>query len=111
MAAGRVYEITATPNGPRDSYVVVSDQWMINELPVALFDATPNYLTVNVNASASYDTDGTIVEYIWEWGDSTMGSGEVTSHMYGMAGTYDVPLPVVGDLGAAGRPDAPRTAL
>lgn len=111
MAAGRVYEITATPNGPRDSYVVVSDQWMINELPVALFDATPNYLTVNVNASASYDTDGTIVEYIWEWGDSTMGSGEVTSHMYGMAGTYDVTLTVVDNLGGSDSLTQPVTVM
>ncbi|OGS43111.1 MAG: hypothetical protein A3K76_03630 [Euryarchaeota archaeon RBG_13_57_23] len=102
MAAGRIYEITATPNGPQESYVVVTDTFTINSPPVAQFTATPDYLTVNVDASASYDTDGTIVEYIWEWGDDTMGAGMITSHTYAMAGTYTVILTVVDNMGASG---------
>lgn len=102
MAAGRTYEITATPNGPKDSSVVVTDKLTVNAWPIADFTAATDQLTVNVDATASYDPDGTIAEYNWEWGDGSMGAGMVTSHTYAMDGTYDVILTVVDNVGGTG---------
>jgi len=66
--------------------------------PVASFTATPDTATVGMpvtfNASASYDTDGTIVSYSWTFGDSSSGSGVTASHAYASPGTYNVTLTV-----------------
>ena len=53
--------------------------------------------TVTFNASASYDRDGTIVNYGWDFGDGTTGAGEIVTHQYAAAGTYPVNLTVTDD--------------
>jgi len=97
MAGGRVYEITATPNGPRDSYVVVSDNWTLPPPLVASFTYSISGHAVDVDASTS---TGAIAEYVWEWGDGTMGSGMTASHAYAMPGTYTIILTVADSIGA-----------
>src|SRR5256885_11474074 len=66
--------------------------------PVALFTADPNPTTVLVNvkfnASASYDPDGRIISYGWDFGDLTRGTNQVTTHSYTSANTYNVTLTV-----------------
>ncbi len=37
---------------------------------------------VEFNGSASYDPDGTIVSYYWEFGDGTNGTGAAPKHTY-----------------------------
>lgn len=55
----------------------------ISEDPVASFTAAVSYLTVTVNASSSYDPDGSIVSYVWDWGDRTVtDGGAVETHTY-----------------------------
>jgi PKD repeat protein len=62
----------------------------LNFPPVAEF--TPSVYTTPVNqpvrfdASASYDPDGEIVEYIWSFGDGEIGEGVVAEHAYSTAG-------------------------
>jgi len=104
MAKGHLYEITATPNGPRQSYAVISDEFAANKSPVANFTWTADYLTVSVDASASYDPDpdGSIFEYVWDWGDGSDGSGVTAVHTYAMAGVYTITLTVVDNLGSTG---------
>jgi PKD repeat protein len=102
MAKGRIYEITATPNGPRDSYAVVTDIWPGNSAPFPAFVYSVDGLTLYVDASGSYDIDGWIVEYAWDWGDGTTGTGVMADHTYSMAGIYTVTLTVVDNLGASG---------
>lgn len=96
---GQAYSNTATIAITIEEY---------NEAPVASFTVTPNSgqgpLTVNFDASASYDPDGSIVDYAWDFGDgSPAGSGVTTSHEYTDPGLYTVTL-TVEDNGAQTAP-------
>jgi outer membrane protein assembly factor BamB/chitodextrinase len=69
--------------------------------PVA--DVQPEFQEVDVgemahfNASASYDPDGNITSYEWDFGDGTFGNGMIVSHEYNIAGPYFVILTVTDD--------------
>ena len=73
--------------------------------PVASFTWDPEtpYVgeTVTFDASASYDPDGTIVEYRWHFGDDTylVETDPITTHVYTAARTYWVRLEVIDDDG------------
>jgi len=54
-------------------------------------------ITVNFDASASYDEDGSITDYFWDLGDGNMGNGLFVSHTYANPGTYTVSLTVRDD--------------
>jgi len=65
--------------------------------PIASFTATSNPVVrtpVYFDASGSHDPDGTILAYRWDFGDSTNGTGAITSHPYSAAGSYNVTLNV-----------------
>ncbi len=73
-------------------------------LPVA--DAGGPYLaqigySVDLDGSASYHPDGTIVSYDWSFGDgdNTTGTGAIVSHVYTAVGIYDTALTVTDDRG------------
>lgn len=71
--------------------------------PTATFQFSPTnpYTTTDVyfNASGSTDADGTIVNFGWDFGDGSTGSGERTSHRYTRAGRYKVILTVTDNDG------------
>ena len=72
-------------------------------LPIA--DAGGPYLaqvdySVDLDGSASYHPDGTIVSYAWNFGDNTTGTGISVSHIYTAVSIYDVNLTVTDDRGA-----------
>jgi PKD repeat protein len=74
-----------------------------NQAPIA--DANNPYVgTVGVpvqfDGSGSYDPDGTIVAYDWDFGDGNTGSGEMPTHTYTVDDTYKVTLTVTDDMGA-----------
>ncbi len=71
----------------------------VNELPVARFTYDADNLTVEFNASASSDPDGTIANYSWSFGDESQGHGKEVSHAYAANGTYDVELTVTDEKG------------
>ncbi|KUK26239.1 MAG: Cell surface protein [Acetothermia bacterium 64_32] len=78
--------------------------------PEALFALRPAEgtapLTVTCDGSLSYDEDGKIVEYIWDFGDGTMGLGPIVSHTYQTGGTYRVLLQVYDDQGLSDQREA-----
>lgn len=57
-------------------------------------------LTVMVDGSASSDSDGSISSYSWDFGDGNTASRESTTHTFTTAGSFDVTLTVVDNLGA-----------
>jgi PKD repeat protein len=57
--------------------------------------------TVNFDASGSTDSDGTIVEYTWDFGDSTEDNGIIVNHAFDNPGSYIVVLTVFDDDGAS----------
>ncbi len=75
----------------------------VNDPPVA--DPDGPYtgsvgVPVTFDGSASSDIDGTIVSYMWDFGDGNTGTGIAPSHTYGAAGLYTVSLTVTDDGGA-----------
>lgn len=58
-------------------------------------------LLVAFDASASSDSDGTIAQYEWDFGDGTTESGSITQHLYTAAGTYTARLTVTDDGGGS----------
>lgn len=69
--------------------------------PIASFTYSPSEPvvgeTVTFDASESYDPDGTIASYSWDFRDGNSASGELTNHAYSVAGDYNVTLTVVDD--------------
>jgi hypothetical protein len=59
--------------------------------------------TANFDGSCSYDEDGAIVSWDWDFGDGTTGTGETTSHVYDAEGIYRVRLTVTDNDGKKGR--------
>jgi PKD repeat protein len=71
--------------------------------PVAGFTYAASGTWVDFNASGSYDSDGSVVSYYWDFGDGTTGSGVTTSHVYPYEGTFTVTLTVTDNSGLTGQ--------
>ena len=76
-----------------------------NQPPIANFTYSPLKPLVSeeitFNASASFDPDGHIVSYYWNFGDgSPVSHGEIVPHSYSVAGDYTVTLTVTDNGGA-----------
>ncbi len=64
------------------------------------YNPTTNLLagqTVTFDASQSYDPDGSITKYQWNFGDGHPGTDAKVPYSYAVAGTYNVSLMVVDD--------------
>ena len=72
----------------------------VNENPVAIFSCVCDGLICTFDASQSYDSDGFVEHYSWDFGDSVSGSGETITHTYQASGTYNASLTVTDDDGA-----------
>ena len=75
---------------------------LANQAPVA--NAGPDKSAVvgeslTFNGSGSSDPDGSLVSYIWDFGDGTGASGVSVSHAYTQAGTYTATLTVTDNGG------------
>ena len=76
-----------------------------NQAPSPVMAATPTSgvapLAVSFDGSSSSDVDGTLVTYVWNFGDSATASGATTSHTYSTPGTYAARLTVTDNEGAS----------
>lgn len=55
---------------------------------------------VTFSGGGSVDPDGTVTEWLWDFGDGGSGSGQNVKHAYLRPGTYEVALTVRDDSGA-----------
>ncbi|MEM7659786.1 MAG: PKD domain-containing protein, partial [Bacteroidota bacterium] len=82
---------------------VVFEGGPVNQLPNAIASADQTSgvtsLLVNVDGTASSDPDGSLVSYVWDFGDGNQASGATTSHTFGI-GIFQVVLTVTDDQGA-----------
>ena len=71
--------------------------------PIAEMSCSPKDIqegqTVSCNATNSYDPDGTISMYEWDFGDGTIKSGKITNHTYRSDGPYTIQLTVIDNDG------------
>lgn len=57
---------------------------------------------IQLNGTQSFDLDGTIRRYTWNFGDGTTGNGSTTRHTYYANGTYIITLTVTDNDGKNG---------
>ena len=92
--------------GSREIDPVLDPLFPTNDPPTAAFSFDPTDPLVGgyvqFNASASSDSDGSIVSYSWNFGDGTTGNGPVIWHRYMVGGSLPVTLTVTDDDGANG---------
>jgi len=86
----------------QDGYVIV----ILGQLPIAMFTYSPSEPAVNqtvtFDASASYDPNGTIVEYQWTFGDGSPPISmeeQVIIHSYSRGGNFTATLTVTDNDG------------
>ena len=107
-AAGGSYFVTLTVTdngGATDEQTQQVPVGVANVAPTAAFTTTTAITsdTTEVDATTSNDTDGTIVDYLWDWGDgsgTTNTAVPVTTHQYPANGAYTITLTVTDDDGA-----------
>jgi PKD repeat protein len=85
-----------------------------NLAPVAvagLDNIINTYENITFDGSKSYDPDGTIQNYTWNFGDGTLSSNAVDIHYWSENGTYNVTLLVSDNDGASTRSSLMVTVL
>ncbi len=77
-----------------------------NVAPTASFTTGLEFLSASFDGSGSSDVDGSVVSWVWDFGDGESGSGATVEHTYALAGTYLVTLTVSDDEGEVGSTSA-----
>ncbi len=87
-----------------DLHPLLSQAGSYNILPRAFFTYAPlkpyEKTLIVFDASGSYDPDGEIKQYLWDFGDGMRASGRIVYHFYDKPGTYYVKLIIVDDRGS-----------
>lgn len=78
-----------------------------NQPPVAIIEASPTRgdapLRVEFDGSLSFDPQGLLVRYEWDFGDGTRAEGPKVTHVYRRNGVYIATLTVSDQFGARGQ--------
>lgn len=100
-----IYTINLTVTDDDDAYSGTELQVMVgNRGPSAtIFVNTTTTMKgwgVEFDGQGSYDPDGEIASYSWDFGDGRTGEGVLVDHTFKQGGTYTVDLTIVDDDGA-----------
>ena len=98
------------PDQPKAYISIIGKFLSTKRPPAAALTFSPESPAVNrpiiFDASASNDSDGQIVSYEWEFGDGSVGTGEIAEHSYSSEGQYAVILKVTDNDGKTANTDA-----
>ena len=101
-----VFVLSACGGGGGDNSPSTQPVVTTNQSPSAVITATPTDgtapLIVAFDASTSFDPDGVISKYRWDFGDGHSALGKTYSHTYTDVGSHLVELAVTDDKGAVG---------
>jgi len=76
----------------------------LNPIAVASADLTSGVTPLNINFEGSgSDSDGTIVSYLWDFGDGVTSNLQNPAHTYQISGKFNATLTVIDNKGAIGR--------
>lgn len=81
---------------------------VIPKPPTAFFTYSPispyvnDTITFDATGSTANNVNGTIVEYNWDFGDSSQGQGMILNHVYSSPGVYNTTLVVTDDRNLTG---------
>ncbi len=99
LAAGYLYD--ANQNIETQDYISTDEP--VNQKPVAEAKASPSSgvapLCVYFTGADSYDTDGQIVSYEWDFGDGGKAAEQTVSYIYSSPGVYEAVLTITDDQG------------
>ncbi|MBC7081612.1 MAG: PKD domain-containing protein [Thermoplasmatales archaeon] len=97
------FNVTLTVRGASGEDTITKEIYISNSLPFADFDWNPKNPVekenITFDASKSYDLDGYIVNYTWQFGDGSVGYGKEVIHAYNSKGNYTVNLTVLDNDG------------
>ena len=101
------YVVTLTLTDDSDATASTTVTIAVTEAPVAVISADPESAesapaSIDFDGSASFDPDGEIVEYEWNFGDGSTESLMTLTHVYASAGAYRAKLTVTDDKGVTG---------
>ncbi|MEP6563450.1 MAG: PKD domain-containing protein, partial [Nakamurella sp.] len=103
-AAGGSYQVTLTVTDNSGAASTVSHSVnpvaAANVPPLSAFTSDCTLLTCTVDSAPASDPDGTLAGFVWDFGDSSTGSGATSQHTYATAGTFTVSLTVTDNQGA-----------
>ncbi|MFO8034250.1 MAG: PKD domain-containing protein [Candidatus Bipolaricaulota bacterium] len=106
MLRGRALLMGALTLAILVSLVGCTDRLQV-QAPKALFALRPAEgeapLTVSFDGSPSFAANGSVTEYVWDFGDGTKEVGAMVSHTYETGGTYEVILEVFNEQGKSDR--------
>ncbi len=95
--------VSGDTNGDLDVFLTEIEQANSPPIADAGSDLTGQVsMPITLDGSGSHDTDGTIVSYVWDFGDGSSGSGETATHIYNAQGTYTATLTVTDNNGLTG---------
>ena len=108
-AAAGTYTVTLTVTDDRggvDTHQLpVNVTGQPNVPPTAAITSDCSANVCDFDGTGSTDPDGTVVSYLWYFGDGTTGTGAITSHSYSTGGAYTVTLTVTDDDGTTDSTD------
>ncbi len=106
LMVGTIRVELSQQSGYFDNLSFSSDVSAANLNPIARFQSQlqsgAGPFSVYFDASSSTDPDGSIVQYLWDFGDGKGGGGKTVTHTYSAGGTYPVTLTVIDDGGSSG---------
>ncbi len=109
QANNYTYSLTVTDDagGTDQTSGQISVTQSQNKDPVAIAQVSKTNANINENitfdASQSYDEDGNIISYFWDFGDGSTSTDKTAVHSYAQAATYTFTLKVTDNENAAGQ--------